>query len=177
MKIDRKSWHYKLYRIWFEERESENLCGYFWKNVLSLLATVTLAPIIFILLGCIFGAAWFIGFWPNEGKYKEKPASDIVHRQYKFDGRRKWPVAPWEIVIPLAILYGIVMVALRNMNAFLETITWVGIVIGALAVLAGLGFLIFKGWKSETFKLVRAYLSARKQKVCPLIEFEGKKPK
>lgn len=75
------------------------------------------------------------------------------------------------ILFLLSIVAGAVSLVYWALNSF-ETFVRFGIVI---IMMVGLVFLIFKGWQTETFKLVRAYISAKKRKVCPLITFIGSK--
>lgn len=165
MIINRKSWHSRFYRWSWGNEKSESLCTYFWKIVFGVILT----PIGVSMMILIWISGWFIGFWPNF-RWDEKR---MFQSRYKFDGRRQHRFAPWEIALPLVAVGGVVNWAITDWTGFSSAAIWVGITLAVIAFLAGLIFLICRGWRTEAFKLFRAYIAAKKRKVCPLITFEG----
>ena len=172
MKINKRSWHYRVYCEFTAHPERhaeryETLCSYFWKVIGGVILIAIFGPILILGVGTILILGWFFGFWPNIGKYEE--GHGLFHSDYKFDGRRRHVFAPWEIATVAGLIYWAF--------ASWETFSIFLMIIAAIAVFAGLMFLVFKGWKTETFRLVRAYISAKKRGICPLITFEGDLPK
>ena len=127
MKVHKKSWHYRLWRLGRENSRSEprDLCRYFW-HIALLKVLLPLAVVVAALAGVV-AIAWMI----------------------------------WENPIDFAII--------------------VTTVLGLIAFVIGVGFLVRKSADRATQErlgviekkepgVVREYLSARKRKVCPLIE-------
>ena len=44
MELHKDKFHYKWYKLWYWETETNNFCAYFWAQVMTLLLTVLLLP-------------------------------------------------------------------------------------------------------------------------------------
>jgi hypothetical protein len=174
--ISKTSWHYRylnwesVFKPGCERSEiPTNICPYFWK-VAGLLAVIPLWMVWLMICFLVLGIGWFLGRWPNFGKYSDG-TNNAFHNQYKYDGRKRHRFAPWEIVLPLAVIFGLVFWGIKAPKGLMRAGIGTGIGIGITLAIAGLVFLIVKGWKSNTFRLFREYLKARKAKACPKIKF------
>jgi len=161
MKISRSSWHYKLQDLVFaHDCPASNLCSYFWRIVSSVPIILTVTTIVAILVltslpTIIVGGAFY---WM------------IQRRRKKQEG---FPRGFWFVFCAINILT-------------LATILSVGSSVAvSIAIVNLLGAFTIGGvindereymiddqvYKPKKPNLLDSWLKAKKQKVCPLIEY------
>lgn len=150
MKVSKSSWHYRLNvsqngSVKTESRNS--LCAYFWYTVYSLIKVLRAWLVLYFL-------SWAIGFLT---------VSDTAYDPGKYWGLVAYPLATLIFtVLPGVLIFYLVRGA-----------SWVG-----SKIKPRLRKLIPSKKKKKKIKvkkqkgLVGSYLEARKEKICPLIEFE-----
>jgi hypothetical protein len=87
-----------------------------------------------------------------------------------------WRIYPYHVCVP-ALLYLIVTNGVQAYHTnpnFAHSVIVAGWVLGIIVAIVALISLIVGFSKSETGKVFRAYLRAKKQRVCPMIEFVDK---
>jgi hypothetical protein len=197
--INKNAWHYKAYKFSFHPfgvklfgdiPEKTSLCKYFWQVILGpLIAPIILILILFVGL-VIAGTPWLIG-----NAYHIVTAQGTVHftesganapfyvKRFEFQplhvGNYSFSVSGavqlvWVIAILTAVGFGLTyLVGADDMIAMaLEVLMWGGGIIAVITffVLTVAG--ISKARRSESLKLTKAYIKARKDKVCPIVSFE-----
>jgi MFS family permease len=159
MNIRKNSFLWKMaYGSWGEldrEIKTTNLCKFFWRFVAAFFIVI---PLIYI-----------IGFFVAHG-----PDTKGILRPY-----RKWPkikghhVYPITVFLIFVVALGIVRLGMYigMYNLIFGTSIIVGIVVLMIVVLwfIASSFQTFR--ESDTFQLVRSYIRAKKDKVCPTITF------
>lgn len=157
MKLSKTSWHYKLNR-WYTWKVPNNLCGYFWRTVWY---TIAFIPTLII----------FIPIWIYLLFSKKKWDEAVYH----------YPMA-LGLNLVLGLITCMVLVwfhTLRGEHDPWQVVFIFGIV-GYLAATTGLlAFFADKMAKRRRTKgtsnrpnLVKEYLKAKKNKYCPIIEWE-----
>ncbi len=126
MKIDKSSWHYKLWRKSFEDKwrvpEETDLCRYCHRVFWQVLGIAALAGMVLVCIGCLLG---LLGMFLYKGLWQNTGVTLTV-------------LAIGGAIIGLIVLY----------------VKW----------LKG-------GPKKQNTTLLGSWASARKQQVCPLVEF------
>lgn len=142
IKLTKDSWHRNFYEFWWSKEAPENLCNYFWA---LLLAVCTL----FLVIGRAFYEIM-----------KENPEDTGVITKtvlYAFNTALLGSVA---VILGFAIG-----------QAFFHPIQALavvgGVAIGSLVII-GLGYFFFE---SETMKMTTTAIKAKKNKVCPRIDW------
>lgn len=168
MIIDKNSWHYQVYSFsyWNEwnKPKQTNLCQYVRRIVfmgpimgataLALACLMALTLVVMLVFGPILGYA------PPNWK---KPWTC-------FDGMVKYKsvIYPWHVILVVALI------ALEwwvYVDCGIHPLVVQGEILGIIAVLIGMIFGLFVYCDSDTGKIINAYVSAKKQKVCPVVEF------
>lgn len=150
MKISKNSWHYKLNRFWWPVSRPQSLCTYFWSTVAALVVTVGAVVSTIFVAFCTLFAAGAMGYF-----------------MVTFEFPRINTVSVWQLVFLYSwagvglfalICYITTQIAdwhttrkhekyIRDLKAFVE------------------------GKPEKEPNVFWAYLKAKKEKVCPFIEY------
>lgn len=171
MHINKNSWHYKLYRYTYSffndfAPKHTNLCSYtqriFWVTLIIGLIYFFLGLCVAVYYGLISPVMFIFG---------KRPINIFAE-----DALNNGP-----IFVPYTGLFGFLKpwhVLLIGMIATTENWGWsnhqTGMIWGhavlmVIIILAVTGLWLFSS--SESSRLARAYLSSKKSRVCPLVEF------
>jgi hypothetical protein len=161
-----------------------NLCQII-RNIISNLFTNTILGILkaigYVLLFAIEGIVFFLGFWfarrPAVFKGEERAFKTRLTVGYKtwptFKGWRIYPI--WILIIFMVFInrVGIVLSIKSNaisaaQHSILLPNFWFGL--GVCVVLILIACMTKTASESETFVVFRAYLRAKKEKVCPMVK-------
>jgi len=181
MIIKTNTWHYKAYdasyvvSTGFTPRHT-NLCQY-WRRVILvaplvgmlsvfLLLMIGIMTFLYSVLGPLFG--WI-------------PTSfDVLKRggMRKYQGLKlgksynAFQLYPWHALLASGVI-GLHYVIYQQLGAapLISEAKVVGVIVAFLAIT--LGLVIY--FSSDTSRMIRKYLAAKKQKVCPVVEFESPK--
>ena len=150
MKISKQSWHYRLVNDSFT-LPSNNLCTYVWQIIVSLIFWLIFIMFVssaaFIIASglAVFVLPHFVDVWGYEGHWRVKKLIELV---------MVFGALFWIVCAGFSISY-----------------LW-GFLIDKLITDRREGS--FKSVKSRKPSIVSEYIKAKKQKICPMIEFEGK---
>lgn len=168
MVINKNSWHYKAYTYSYKMWQNDipyntSLCSYMRDIFLLpasgifLILALALGWILFALVITVHTVgAFLIGFRPAGWDLSILPYSGLKVSHME--------IYPWHI-----ILLGLLLWALPKLflvNAWVTTLVVLGF--------AGLIFGAVELWHSDSFLIFRAWLTAKKEGVCPMIDFEDK---
>ncbi len=175
MNISKRSLHYRwvewVYSFYSREPIPNNLCGYFWKLVLSPLPLIfsfliySLSLVVCLALGTIF---WVCGFKPNfnfvnlsEPNYCDGPLNTFWSNDYKrglYSSKRQYTnnnIAPWEVLLVVgAIVFACATPQLSLMFFAGGTLLWL---VALLFMRSG--------------KLVGPFIQSVKEKHCKKLTF------
>lgn len=150
MKISRKSWHYKTQCEVFDT-ETSNLCLYCWRTIFALLVMTVLLSLLFVVVVVTNGFLFKV-------------------RGYRV---RSYYLVTFATTVWLLVTHGndVVTLAVRVATepVFLA-------VVGILAGAAALYVIGTKVRHLESWKLMKTWIKARKDGVCPIIEYEDESP-
>lgn len=193
MQIRTDTWHYQVWNFtycldglidwWGRRPYKPSLCQY-WRRILLF----TIPTAILVGIGLVIGVVVFLVtqfFWVSSGTgiYMWKKDGESYYFPPVSVGRRE--IQPQQAVLWFwgtlalagALYYGLVyrsdlISVLAPLWRFVLFIgPYVLAVIGIVLALALIFFLIDVSKKSEGWKLFRAYVKAKKDGICPLIEF------
>jgi hypothetical protein len=150
-----------------------SLCKFFWRFIGHLVVV----PIFFFIFFISLLVASFFGFFVAKRPTVFKNGS-MVHYE-------KWPSVCGHRIYPISILLGIficyviresvlestsiIKESIYNNIHILKSPITLYVIIGISIIIIGLiSYRMFK--KSETYRLIKAYIRAKKEKVCPIIE-------
>jgi hypothetical protein len=181
MIINSNSFHYKwyvwTYRVWdkdiFAVPRHTNLCQYvqriFWHTLLVGVLLFPLFGLVSLTYYLLVAPVMFVfGYTPINLFSVSSRGEYIPFNKYR--GLRLWGMSWYPI-------HGLLTIVL----AFLQHWAWhhmfIPMLIGHTTLLGLAGAIIcyclFSRSQSEGVKLVRAWVSARKQDICPLVEFKN----
>lgn len=150
MKLSKNSWHYKLNML-YDDWVPSNLCPYFWKTVYRTI----LLPLNLVLAIPMFILEWIYGD--------------------RFDGKSDWIwiKAILGFMIFLVLLCGISAIAML----FIQREAVVAVGVTGWIIIFGIGFSWLWGKYQDSREnnppsLIGSYFKAKKEKVCPKIEWE-----
>lgn len=177
MIIDKNSWHYKLYSHYFlfpfgnYVPGDTNLCAYMrtiflWLPLKWLLMIVMAPPVIiavtfmwgFVTAGEIICKFPF-GYKPSKINYLGYTEM-VQYNTFKING---YNIYPWVPMLILAVLF--VPTLISHASGWMITLP----IVAAVALIWALTFL----YDRPSLSVIRDWVSAKKQGVCPLIEFKG----
>lgn len=168
MKINKNSWHYKVYAWTYEwgPPSHTNLCSYvqrmFWRSLWKVLYGTVVYLLYFLVMTPV---AFLFGNRPSLFDKESSHYDQKLFKKYRGWYAYGFELYPGYILLPIALLYG----EYQWWKHGLFTATVVHIML-ALIVL-GLFVLVILP-DTDTGKLIIAWLSAKKQGVCPLVEFQ-----
>ncbi len=184
MVINKKSWHYHVYDFsyTFASRDTPrqtNLCQYVRRMMF-------VAPFVGIGIACMFcvlvvvSACGVLGgpIFGYVPKQWSKPW-DIFDGMHKYQGLKvgksynAFQLYPWHVLLA-AIIVGIHVLMYHAWGG--HPLVVEGEVVGAIVLAIAAMFGLFYYFDSSTGKVVNAYLTAKKQKVCPVVEFVNEDP-
>lgn len=177
----------------YTETPSNNFCLYFWKIIFL---TIVLLPLAFILCGIITLISVTLGFLFgfHLKKFKNEKIGLLLtllnNEEYVFDFQSKHPLKvgrlkfyPYQPIVIIAITYflyftigtwiylgkELLLIIYSNYLYIFGTITFLFII-----YVIGLGIycLVSKTRRSESWKLLSAFVKTKKEKICPIIKFE-----
>lgn len=180
MQLRKDGFIYKVaYRYRGAETKQTNVCRLFWAFTLSLLLVWPFIILIFIPLQCILLLLCFVGgaLFGVRPNVLKGDADNLIFVAYthwpKWHGRN---VMPGLLVLAIGAGYGLFWVSafLYAARAVIWAVlmnhdTW--FVVSAMLSTALLVWLIRALWKGGAFNLTKAYLKAKKDKVCPTVLF------
>ncbi len=191
MKLQRNSWHYRLF-LWTDDRlnprsfeEPRNLCAYVQalaKNTAMCALFGTAFAVCVTVMAICVSVPWLIillliGRRPVA--IESEPPLFATYEKYAPLRIGRLRLYPWHALIPVA-LYGAVRIIVAHPKIALE---FVSVGLGTPVVLYGLwrAFVyLFEddGFrKSDTYRIVKGYVSAKTNGWCPSVEFEGEPPR
>ena len=189
MIVDKSSWHCKLWRAtyWYKKPDGDaprhpkttNLCDYAQRLVFGPPWAFLLRPILMVI-PLILGVVGFVTFTAVlvvMANRQPQRFSFSIFESKIFEDENLVPCKgvklgrfmcnPRHFMLPVAII-----------ATPLLSYYWLGgLVTAVLVITSGILLLIFGGtffFHSETGNLIRAYLAAKKQRVCPVVEFADK---
>ena len=189
MIVDTNSWHCKLWRAtyWYKKPDGDaprhpkttNLCDYVQRLVFGPPWAFLLLPILMII-SLIFGIVQFVLLTTLvvifENRQPKRFPSSIFDRS-PFNNDNLVPCKgvklgsfvcyPRHFMLPVAIIAS-PLLSYYLLGGFVTAV--VGSTLGVLL----LGFGVIAFLCSETGNLIGAYLAAKKQRVCPVVEFADK---
>lgn len=154
--------------------EPVNICTLFWRFTIQLIPALIVLSVMFVL---VIPTATVLGFFvarrfnwkmrevPGES---EPPTLIFYDHWLRLKGHRIYPVTP---LIAVAGLYGLYRSYLYR-DVVLEFVIQYKIPLVVVGLLAFLFFILGlrKFFKTETGRLVHAWLQAKKEKLCPIVE-------
>lgn len=172
MEISKKSWIYRVaYWHLFEEHRPDdaNLCRFFWRVVLSVFI---LSPI-FLFLAAVAEIVVFLfahrcNFDAKEGEILFKP----FNHWPRIGNHKVYPItlAPLILVvlywkeIKTLLHYPIVMTTTYPIATLMVVVVWIGMWLAWLTY-------GFAKRRPGIGQIIRAYIKAKKDRVCPMIKF------
>ena len=181
MIINTNSWHYKVYSFTYflsSPPKQTNLCQYvrrflylpFWA-VLMLILALCLA----LIVACAFLLGPVFGYVPRSwNPFKFFDSDAMVQYQGLRLGKsyNAFQLYPWHAVLILGVMA--LHCAIYHYAGSAPLIMEAKVVGGVVGVIAAiLGFLVY--CSSDAGQVVEEYLSAKKQKICPVVEFKSSK--
>ena len=187
MKVNTRSWHFRLWRFTYSLGKDDkewmfrrriSLCAYVQRIIWlsGLVAAAWVFVFVLFSIWVVLGSLWllFLGqgypsprlVWRAMTSDEEGKLDDIFPRTAGLPIGR-FRLYPYRLVLPVL---GILVLAWGFQAHPVET----GAVIGTSLVAAlvfGIGWMIGKARDTGTYRLATAYLRAKKQKICPPIEF------
>jgi len=172
MMIDKNSWHYKVWEWSYTNPicdhyppSQTNLCSYMRRILLltplnALLVAIGSILYTLVVFIPVVTFRWCIGY--------KTTSLDITQDTQEYNGLRvanKVEIYPWHVLVPAAFI-GIQAWAFSKFNP-----GHVGIFDAVLAGIAAVVVLTFFMLKSDKTEVFRDWFWARKQKICPTIEF------
>ena len=168
MQINTKSWHYKVYKSTYILTEdtplSSNLCQY-----MRRLASTPFFYLLFAVIFCIYTVCGIvgltIGYCPNYNLEKIK-----AFEQYKLPTFRGHTVYPIVIIAPLLLLWLNMSMAFGGNHYFFFEVE--GFSAGLLSLFGLVG--AYAWYDNKNYyepNVFSQWLDAKKQKVCPLVQF------
>lgn len=150
--------------------ETANVCMLFLRFVWGLLAITVLAvcgAVIWVIASAVgFFFAYRFDFRTHEmfAPYKHWPKI------------RRHNIQPWYVIlVGLGIYYfgttAKVVVWIGGKMASVATSPLTYGIVGAIVAIVALFFIVKKAIESEIGRLARAYFRAKKEKICPIVEF------
>lgn len=169
MNINKNSWHYAIYRatyiVWnMSPPESTNLCQYVNRTFLLLPFLFVGALFMWLSFGMVSLAVLLFGRYPTSYMF----AGDRIWTFEPYKGLQvgKLSIYPWMVILPIAIVYGNIM-SLTHLywgsHHFMNAGSWSFLLGEAMAIVMAL-FVFSSSLGGE-------WVKAKKQKVCPLINF------
>jgi hypothetical protein len=154
MEIRSDSWHWKLYKRYMQNTVSVSLCEYFWSVLfcipLRVLEFLFAAPLRLLTLAILA-----VGFLVIPVSYA---VMGITGKIMPADGRMfEWVLLVGFIECVAIFVYGIRLI-----------FTYVALPIVLWAV-SLVGNSLHKVGENDTYQLLKAYLKAKKEKVCPML--------
>ncbi len=196
MNINKSSWHYWIYSCYYSWRmkpvpKQSSLCKYFWTVVfgglLSLLLAVVIGGLYFAIFFIKAAVGWFFGLRPSS----EWDISDFEEAERFKLGRLVF--YPYEAAGALIILFGFPYLYVL----YPESWGRITLIAAAWSLLAAFAWLHQKGaikaikgiggrkkspqtqknkkkirGADSGWELAKAYLKAKKERICPLIVFK-----
>lgn len=181
VKINTRSWHYRLWRFtysldkedWELSQIRTSLCAYvhriIWLTLPIALVVMVLSLVVAVCYVLI--ALWHL-FWgsgyPGSLLAILRSPDDLVFVK-RTDGFRigRFRLFPYRLVLPgLGIL--VLVWGFQAHPAEMMAVMWVSM---AAALVVGICWMIWKARDTGTYRLATAYLRAKKQKICPSVEF------
>lgn len=184
MKIETNRWHYKLYEFSFTSPEEAgrakrtNFCTY-WRRILLYTPVIAGILIVFVVIAALITiVANFVTVPLGFGIAATFPGEEILKIPFRVTVRgEKRSLA--KFLVPFWVIAAIVYSLWFHSGATISVLKGAGIVI--LAIIGLFLARVFvkekiirqgeDGPVSEWWRLTKLYLRAKKEKVCPLIEF------
>jgi len=135
-----------------------NLCPFFWKLMFMIflgwpLYYCVILPLLYGILA-MYSVIGFLFGYRLESEY-----SMTLIRCQKWPEVKGYRILPIDFIIGAGLAWGL-------------TLYWLCIVLLVLLVLAAVITGLLKFLKTEAWQVLKAYLAAKKAKVCPIIKFE-----
>ena len=175
MKIKKNGWIDKIaYGLNAKCPEHTNLCKLFWRTLFMLFIGW---PLTLVLIAVALFVAYAIGFFmaskPTIGMSMASEKAFVpIEKWPKIMGHRIWPINVISLCAIVCVAWQYVPAAAMAVTGWLSVNVSMAMMIfvGALLIIA-LGYAIRKFFESELWELAKAYISAKKQKICPIVEF------
>ncbi|MDE1833815.1 MAG: hypothetical protein KGH64_00595 [Candidatus Micrarchaeota archaeon] len=168
MIVNKNSWHYKVYKFSYlgvdYPSESTNLCQYV-RRITIVVPVIGAAVLTAVLIVVLSNPIFFIA-----GRYLKMPWQGASSME-RYQGLRlgTFELYPWHILLPTLIVIGEFFLVRRLGWVYPVAVP----VAFASVMLCALGVAYFFKQRSSTKpSLLGAWLKAKKERVCPLINFE-----
>lgn len=154
--------------------EHTNLCKLFWWTLFMLFMGW---PVSLLLIAVALSVAYSIGFFmaskPTIGMKSESEKAFVpIEKWPKIMGHRVWPINVIGLCAVVYVAWQYVPTAAMAVTGWLSINVSMAMMIFAGALLSiALGYAIRKFFESELWESAKAYISAKKQKICPIVEF------
>jgi len=184
VRIETDRWHYKLYEFSFSYSDetvrfrTTNFCTY-WRRILLYTPVLAGVCVLFMVIAALVTIVTNLVTVPlGFGIAVAFPGEEILQIPFRVTVRgEKRSLA--KFLVPFWVIAAIVYSLWFHSGATISVLKWAGIVI-----LANIGLFLARvfvkekiirqgedGPVSEWWRLTKLYLRAKKEKVCPLIEF------
>lgn len=184
MEINKNGLLYKIAYGWspsFSPSQT-NLCRFFWRVVFSLLVVWPLYGIAILLVFLFINMFFLIGFffgchpttkepfapyrkWPTIKGYRILPVYLVLFAAIAYWHQALWNALVWTWTKPVT---GVWDAATLNINIGFA-------VVGSVVLIGLVSYGIYKFQDTDAAKLLKAYLKAKKEKMCPIVRFVDEK--
>lgn len=174
MIINRNSWHYRLLKFWDVDHPS-SLCPYFWKTVWCIIiSTLIVGALSFITFGALYGLGFMYYFGNHSSGF-----IDIV-LSVGFIGQLK--IVGMSILITVIFITAICLLLYALISDFRKLIH--GLIYENVVPAKNRSFDDYDQYYYEKTRqkralkaasepsLLRTFIKARKEKLCPMLEFK-----
>lgn len=179
MEISKSGWVYKVAYSGLAPA-STNLCAFFWKFMVMLFLGWPLIGVFFVIYYLVitvgFVGGFFIAFRPAVFDEDDFKTRNLMINYEKWPSVKGYRLLPIYFVVPALLTWFLPEIwAFLILPPTMFAVSAIGLAIFSGVVLiwmANGGLLKKLSRSSETYQLVKDYLVARKQKVCPIVRFK-----
>ncbi len=181
MKINRGSWHYRLWTFYFRQLGIDipkqiSLCRYFWEMVWTVCVRLPFMVVGAIIMGVVWLVATLLA--PLFGYLPKREL--LEYKEYglpKVRGHKLLPIYP--VLAGLLVWWSYVAIpesANKPLHELEGGAAWYKAFLFGVAAVSVSGLFVWAKTKieeSESWRLLQAFLKAKKERVCPILEFVG----
>lgn len=172
-RISRKSWHYVL-RCKMCLDDSRSICSYFWSTVGVLLVVGIFYFIFFVTTLISYFISPFFGYYPQRFGLTV-PISGVKDEDWKIYGltsrKSLFQFKGTSFYGYQFLLSGFLTYFLSILGWWLQIIVFIVMFIAVIFLSWFLYIICNKARRTESWSVIKEYIRAFKNKVCPLIEY------
>ncbi|MDP3901405.1 MAG: hypothetical protein Q8Q37_00305 [bacterium] len=144
-----------------------NLCRFFWRCVILAPLQWMLAPIILVFIGTCCALGFLFGYRPNTGgKVSSSEPLVAIQKLPHLFGMR---ILPIYLILPGMLMFGIFTSPTFSEIA-LDFLLFVCVIAGVVVTIIIISTIVGWLWNLEVRRTIRAWVAAKKEKICPIIE-------